>query len=140
MLRVTLGRLDDWNARRRALAAAYEQEGLGELVDLPEPVGDEEPVHHLYVVRTEDPDAASRALADAGIGARSYYRVPVHRQPAMAAWPPPHELPGTDAGCARRTSRCRWARRFPLTRHARWSRRCDGPGPDADIAANTAFT
>ena len=95
VLRVTLGRLDDWNARRRALAAAYEQEGLGELVDLPEPVGDEEPVHHLYAVRTEDPDAASRALSDAGIGARSYYRVPVHMQPAMAAWPPPHDLPGT---------------------------------------------
>jgi dTDP-3-amino-3,4,6-trideoxy-alpha-D-glucose transaminase len=95
VLRVTLGRLDDWNARRRALAAAYEQEGLGELVDLPGAAVDEEPVHHLYAVRTQDPDAASRALADAGIVARSYYRVPVHMQPAMAAWPPPHDLPGT---------------------------------------------
>ena len=28
-------------------------------------------VHHLYAVRAEDPDAASRALADAGIAARS---------------------------------------------------------------------
>jgi dTDP-4-amino-4,6-dideoxygalactose transaminase len=95
VLRVILGRLDDWNARRRALAAAYEQEGLAELVDVPRPAGDEEPVHHLYAVRARDPDAASRALAGAGIAARSYYRVPVHMQPAMAAWPPQHDLPGT---------------------------------------------
>jgi dTDP-3-amino-3,4,6-trideoxy-alpha-D-glucose transaminase len=95
VLRVTLGRLDDWNARRRALAAAYEQEGLAELVDVPQPAPDEEPVHHLYAVRAGDPDAVSRALADAGIATRSYYRVPVHMQPAMAAWSPPHDLPGT---------------------------------------------
>lgn len=95
VLRVTLGRLDDWNARRRELAAAYEREGLAELVDVPQPAEDEEPVHHLYVVRARDPDAASRVLADAGIAARSYYRAPVHMQPAMAAWPPPHDLPGT---------------------------------------------
>jgi dTDP-4-amino-4,6-dideoxygalactose transaminase len=92
---VTLGRLDDWNARRRALVAAYEQEGLADLVDVPRPAADEEPVHHLYAVRARDPDAASRALTDAGIAARGYYRVPVHMQPAMAAWPPPHDLPGT---------------------------------------------
>jgi dTDP-3-amino-3,4,6-trideoxy-alpha-D-glucose transaminase len=95
VLRVTLGRLDDWNVRRSALAAVYEQEGLAELVDLPQPAGDEEPVHHLYVVRTRDPDAASRALTPAGIAARSYYRVPVHMQPAMASWAPSHDLPGT---------------------------------------------
>jgi dTDP-3-amino-3,4,6-trideoxy-alpha-D-glucose transaminase len=95
VLRVTLGRLDDWNARRSALAAAYEQGGLGELVDLPQAAQDEEPAHHLYAVRARDPDAASRALADAGIAARSYYRVPVHMQPAMAPWAPTQDLPGT---------------------------------------------
>ena len=95
VLRVTLGRLDDWNARRAALVAAYEQEGLAELVDVPRPAEDEEPVHHLYAVRTPDPDAASRALADGGIAARSYYRVPVHMQPAMASWAPSQDLPGT---------------------------------------------
>jgi dTDP-4-amino-4,6-dideoxygalactose transaminase len=95
VLRVTLRRVDDWNARRKALAAAYEQEGLAELVDVPRPAADEEPVHHLYAVRAQHPDAASQALADAGIAARPYYRVPVHMQPAMAAWPPSHDLPGT---------------------------------------------
>jgi dTDP-4-amino-4,6-dideoxygalactose transaminase len=95
VLRVTLRRLDDWNDRRRGLAAAYEHEGLAELVEVPQPAGGEEPVHHLYAVRATDPDAASRALADAGIAARSYYRVPVHMQPAMSAWSPPYDLPGT---------------------------------------------
>jgi dTDP-4-amino-4,6-dideoxygalactose transaminase len=95
VLRVNLIRLDDWNARRRALAEAYEREGLPELVGVPRPAPDEEPVHHLYVVRVEDPDAASRALAEAGIAARSYYRVPVHMQPAMRDWAPAGELPGT---------------------------------------------
>ncbi|MGH2979642.1 MAG: DegT/DnrJ/EryC1/StrS family aminotransferase [Solirubrobacterales bacterium] len=95
VLRVTLGRLDDWNSRRRDLAAAYERDGLGELVDLPRAAADEEPAHHLYVVRTDDPDAASRALSEAGIAARSYYRVPVHMQPAMRPWAPAHDLPGT---------------------------------------------
>ena len=99
-LRVNLGRLDDWNARRRALAAAYEREGLGSLVGIPGPVPGEEPVHHLYVVRTGDPDRAARALSENGIGTRSYYRVPVHMQPAMQAWAPAHDLPGTMAAAA----------------------------------------
>ena len=95
VLRITLARLDDWNARRRALAATYEDEGLGELVDLPRPAPQEELVHHLYVVRAPDPDAAARALGEAGIAARSYYRVPTHEQPAMRPWAPALELPGT---------------------------------------------
>jgi dTDP-3-amino-3,4,6-trideoxy-alpha-D-glucose transaminase len=37
------------------------------------------------------------ALGERGIGARAYYRTPVHRQPAMAAYDPPGDdrLPGT---------------------------------------------
>jgi dTDP-4-amino-4,6-dideoxygalactose transaminase len=95
VLRVTLGRLDDWNAGRRALAEAYGREGLGELVEVPRPAPDEEPAYHLYVVRAPDPEAARRALDAAGIAARSYYRVPVHLQPAMRAWAPEAELRGT---------------------------------------------
>jgi dTDP-4-amino-4,6-dideoxygalactose transaminase len=64
-------------------------------VDLPRPAPGEEPVHHLYVVNTEDPDGAARALSEAGIATRSYYRVPVHLQPAMRPWAPAGELPGT---------------------------------------------
>ena len=131
VLRVTLGRLDDWNARRRALAAAYQQEGLGELVDVPRPAADEEFVHHLYAVRTRDPDAASRVLDNARVVARSYYRVPVHMQPAMAEWPPPAPICPAPCGLRRRTSRCQSGPPSPRTPRARWSKHCAGPDPDA---------
>jgi dTDP-3-amino-3,4,6-trideoxy-alpha-D-glucose transaminase len=39
----------------------------------------------MYVVTHPQADAVAAALADRGIGARGYYRVPVHRQPAMAS-------------------------------------------------------
>jgi len=96
VLRVVLKRLDGWNERRRELAAAYADAGLADVVALPVPVEGEEPVHHLFVTRAEDPDGLAARLADAGIASRSYYRVPVHRQPAMAAWPPAFDLPGTE--------------------------------------------
>ena len=96
VLRVTLTRLDGWNERRRELAAAYAAAGLGEVVALPVPAEGEEPVHHMFVTRAGDPDALGARLADAGIAARSNYRVPVHRQPPMAAWAPASGLTGTD--------------------------------------------
>ena len=95
-LRVTLSHLDDLNARRRRLAAAYEAAGLERHVTLPAVPPGGEPVHHLYVTRTSDPDQAAERLRAAGLEARSYYRVPVHRQPAMAAYANGAELPGTD--------------------------------------------
>jgi dTDP-4-amino-4,6-dideoxygalactose transaminase len=95
VLRVTLARLDGWNDRRRALAAAYEAAGFDGVLTLPRPRDGEEPAHHLYVTRAENPDAVAAQLADAGIAARSYYRVPVHLQPAMSPWAPAAELPGT---------------------------------------------
>src|SRR6185503_12737027 len=66
VLRVTLAHLDDWNGRRRSLADAYASAGLCEIVSLPEPRAGEEPVHHLFVVRAEDPDGISRRLSEAG--------------------------------------------------------------------------
>ena len=54
------------------------------------------PAWHLYVVRTPAPDALLAALGDAGIGARSYYRVAVHEQPAMREFVPSVPLPGTE--------------------------------------------
>jgi dTDP-3-amino-3,4,6-trideoxy-alpha-D-glucose transaminase len=72
-LRVLLPELEGWNAARREAAAAYERLGLGEHAVLPRPVQGAEHVYHLYVVRAE-----SLPLG------RGYYRVPVHRQPAIA--------------------------------------------------------
>jgi dTDP-4-amino-4,6-dideoxygalactose transaminase len=96
-LRVMLPELEGWNASRRATASAYERLGLGENVALPEPVEGAEHVYHLYVVRSAEAGRLERALAERGIGARGYYRVPVHRQPATARFAPAElGLPGTE--------------------------------------------
>jgi dTDP-3-amino-3,4,6-trideoxy-alpha-D-glucose transaminase len=95
-LRVLLPELEGWNARRRAAAAAYEHEGIADHVSPPRPVDGAEHVYHLYVVRHEDPDELAAALSELGVGARGYYRVPVHRQPAMAEYGPGADLPGTE--------------------------------------------
>jgi dTDP-4-amino-4,6-dideoxygalactose transaminase len=94
-LRVLLPQLRGWNAARQAAAAAYERLELGEHATLPVPVAGAEHVFHLYVVRHEEADALAARLGDAGIGARGYYRVPLHEQPAMRAFAPAGDLPGT---------------------------------------------
>ena len=96
LLRVQLPELDGWAAARRAVAREYAEAGLGELVALPAPVAGAEPAWHLYVVRSAQAEALEAALNAAGIGARRYYTVPVHRQPAMAGVAPGLELPMTD--------------------------------------------
>jgi dTDP-4-amino-4,6-dideoxygalactose transaminase len=96
LLRVQLPELEGWAQSRRAVARAYADAGLGELVALPKPVEGAEPAWHLFVVRHDDAEGLKRALNDAGIGARRYYTVPVHRQPAMASTGSGIELPMTD--------------------------------------------
>jgi dTDP-4-amino-4,6-dideoxygalactose transaminase len=94
-LRVALGALDGWVEARRAAGRAYEEAGLGELVTLPRAVEGADPAWHLYVVRHPRADELASALGEQGIQARAYYRVPAHRQEAMAPWGGV-ELPVTD--------------------------------------------
>ncbi len=96
-LRVLLPHLDDWTAARRAAAAAYAEAGLGEHLALPLETPGGECCYHLYVVRTEDRDGLAEALGEREIGARAYYTVPMHRQPALADYAPGGALPGADA-------------------------------------------
>lgn len=96
VLRVLLPQLDSWNDARRATARSYEDHGLAELgLSLPSPAPGAEHVYHLYVTRHGRADELAEALAGQGVGARGYYRTPVHRQPAMASFARA-ELPGTD--------------------------------------------
>lgn len=86
-----LPHLDTWNARRRAVAAAYTARltalGLagrpGAPLAVPEPAG-EAHVFHQYVVRTRERDALRAHLAAAGVGTQVYYATPLHLQPALA--------------------------------------------------------
>jgi dTDP-4-amino-4,6-dideoxygalactose transaminase len=95
VLRVLLPQLDGWSDARRRAAQLYEDAGLGELVRLPRKTPGSEPAWHLYVVRHERADELIAGLNEAGIESRAYYRVPVHRQPAMTAFGNV-DLPGTE--------------------------------------------
>jgi dTDP-4-amino-4,6-dideoxygalactose transaminase len=95
-LRVLLPELDGWNASRRAIANAYDEQGLADAVTTPKPVDGADPVYHLYMARHERADELIAGLGRAGVEARSYYRVPVHLQAAMATWGGDGlDLPGT---------------------------------------------
>jgi len=96
ILRVQLPELDRWADGRRAAGRAYEEAGLADVVTLPSPAPGASPAWHLYVVRSERADALEAALRDAGVGAKAYYRLPVHRQPAMRELAAGVELPVTD--------------------------------------------
>ncbi|HEX8645871.1 MAG TPA: DegT/DnrJ/EryC1/StrS family aminotransferase [Thermoleophilaceae bacterium] len=99
VLRVLLGELDGWNAARRAAAAAYERHGLREVPGLRvlEAPDGAEPVHHLFVALHERAGNVIGALAERGIQARAYYRVPVHLQPSMVGLGGAElDLPGTE--------------------------------------------
>ncbi len=96
ILRVLLPYLDGWCDGRRAAGRHYEEAGLGELAALPVPAPGTKPAWHLYMIRHERADELQRALSEAGIGARPYYRVPTHEQPAMREWGAGLDLPGTE--------------------------------------------
>jgi dTDP-4-amino-4,6-dideoxygalactose transaminase len=94
VLRVLLPHLDGWNDKRRAAARAYEDAGIREVATPQAPREGTKAVYHLYVVRHDDPAAAVAKLTAKGIGARIYYDVPSHKQPAMAHIAA--DLPATD--------------------------------------------
>jgi dTDP-4-amino-4,6-dideoxygalactose transaminase len=96
ILRVQLPELDAWAQGRHRAAEWYADAGLGELATLPQPTDGARPAWHLYVIRHPRADELEAALAAAGIGAKAYYRVPVHRQPAMAQLGAGARLPGTE--------------------------------------------
>jgi len=87
VLGVKLARLDDWNDRRRALAARYTA-GLAAVAgpDLGLPVSPTgfDSAWHLYVVTTPHRAALQAALAEAGIGTLIHYPIAPHRQQAYA--------------------------------------------------------
>ena len=95
-LRVLLPELDGWTEARRATAAEYERQGLAEHVTLPRPVEGAGHAYHLYAARSDRADELAAALKEQGVGARGYYRVPVHRQPAMQRFGAGAELPATE--------------------------------------------
>jgi dTDP-3-amino-3,4,6-trideoxy-alpha-D-glucose transaminase len=95
VLRVQLPHLDSWCDGRRSAAEAYQAAGLGDHVVLPGTPAGAVPAWHLFVVTHPSPDRLQAELTARGIGARGYYRTPIHRQPSMTRWAG-SELPVTD--------------------------------------------
>ena len=98
VLRAKLGHLDEWNARRRAIARRYRALLAGtERVTLPpEAAGD---VNHLYVIRIPDRDRVRARLRDQGIATGIHYPVPIHRQPALIDRFAGQRFPQADRAC-----------------------------------------
>ncbi len=71
--------LDGWNVERRK-AASFLTAGLADVGDLvlPEVSPGSNPVWHLYVVRTADPDSLGTYLRARGIASGRHYPEPVH--------------------------------------------------------------
>jgi dTDP-4-amino-4,6-dideoxygalactose transaminase len=85
LLRVKLTRLDEWNERRRQVAAHYLRELAGQKqLILPHVPEWAEPVWHLFVVRHGQRDALQNDLNAAGVGTMIHYPIPPHLQPAYA--------------------------------------------------------
>jgi dTDP-4-amino-4,6-dideoxygalactose transaminase len=84
VLRAKLEKLDEWNERRRVVAAAY-RELLSPLDAQPilEPA-DVQSCYHLFVIRSARRDAIRNALLQKDIECGIHYPVPLHLQPALA--------------------------------------------------------
>jgi dTDP-4-amino-4,6-dideoxygalactose transaminase len=91
VLRVKLGCLCEWNARRATIADRYREALAGTDLVLPhvEPWAD--PVWHLFVVRSTRRDALQEHLRAAGVHTLIHYPIPPHRQDA-------YRFLGIDAG------------------------------------------
>jgi dTDP-4-amino-4,6-dideoxygalactose transaminase len=82
---VKLKKLDEWNSRRRAVAARYQALLRSESdLTLPFVPAWAEPVWHLFVVQHPQRDRLQHALAEALIGTMIHYPVPPHLSGAYA--------------------------------------------------------
>lgn len=98
ILRVKLRRLDQWNRRRRAIAAQY-REAFREL-----PAGTQAETgqsnYHLFVVTTPQRDKLRAHLTSLDIPSLIHYPIPLHRQKAFAEFGP-LRCPNADQLCSR---------------------------------------
>ncbi|MCJ2064316.1 DegT/DnrJ/EryC1/StrS family aminotransferase [Methylobacterium sp. J-088] len=85
ILRVKLGYLDEWNALRRGVAAAYLDGLAGTGLVLPRVDPRAVPVWHLFVVQTDNRDALAAELEQGGIGTQIHYPIAPSDSPAYAA-------------------------------------------------------
>jgi len=101
VLRVKLGCLDAWNARRTVLASRYREALAGVPgIGLPRVGVDLDPVWHVYVVDVADRDRVQARLREDGIETLVHYPIPPHLSEAYRSDRPWGSFPVTE-GAAR---------------------------------------
>lgn len=83
-LREKLKKLDDWNGRRKVIAAEYLSKFHDGGIVLPYVPEWADPVWHLFVVRNSQRDKLQQRLGELGIGTMIHYPTPPHLQGAYA--------------------------------------------------------
>jgi dTDP-4-amino-4,6-dideoxygalactose transaminase len=91
--------LDEWNERRRQLAAFYLERLADADVVLPAEAERTKHCWHLFVVLVEDRHAFRARLRDRGVETLVHYPEPIHKQPAYAHLPRV-EVPVSERLCA----------------------------------------
>ncbi len=83
ILDIKLRKLDEWNDRRRQVAAWYQARlAKDERVILPSVPAGREHVYHLYVVRVSDRERVMKELGTRGVASGLHYPIPLHLQTA----------------------------------------------------------
>jgi len=83
ILRVKLPHLEDWNGRRRQIAAHYRTGIQASEVTLPRTLDGNTHVYHQFSIQVPDRDDLRSALQDRGIPTAIHYPIPLHQQPAF---------------------------------------------------------
>lgn len=83
VLRVKLRYLDDWSARRKAIAQRYREKLNGAALRIPQDDPRDECAYHLFVIYVESRDSIQAELKHRGIGTAIHYPLPLHLQKAL---------------------------------------------------------
>jgi dTDP-4-amino-4,6-dideoxygalactose transaminase len=102
ILGIKLKRLEEWTARRQAIAAEYRRALEGTNIEVPIDDPRDECVYHLFVIYVPDPAATDSALAQRGIETAVHYPTPLHLQRAYAhLGHRPGSFPYSERACQR---------------------------------------
>lgn len=99
ILLVKLPFLDQWNARRRSIAARYTN-GIANPKVITQKIYGTEYVAHLYVIRTAERELLKQYLAEASVPSDAHYPVPDYAQAAYSHLFVGMRLAVTESACA----------------------------------------
>lgn len=80
ILNVKIKEIDNWNAKRREIAAVYDEALQNSELVTPVTRDYVEPVYHMYVLQSENREEVLEKLKEAGVATGVYYPVPLHLQ------------------------------------------------------------